>query len=105
MQDECCGKLLSASTNGGDAARYECGAIRYRSLTWASAEFTHVKYRPIMRYFFDTRDNGTFIEDDIGTEFADQRNLIIAQRLAIPCRLSIVCMDERFSRDACGFLS
>jgi hypothetical protein len=24
-----------------------------------------------MRYFFDTRDNGTFIEDDIGSEFAD----------------------------------
>jgi hypothetical protein len=24
-----------------------------------------------MRYFFDTRDNGTFIEDDIGIEFAD----------------------------------
>jgi hypothetical protein len=30
-----------------------------------------VKYRRFMRYFFDTRDNGTFIEDDIGTEFAD----------------------------------
>jgi hypothetical protein len=24
-----------------------------------------------MRYFFDTRDNGTFIEDDVGTEVAD----------------------------------
>jgi hypothetical protein len=24
-----------------------------------------------MRYFFDTRDNGTFIEDDLGLEFAD----------------------------------
>jgi hypothetical protein len=22
-------------------------------------------------YFFDTRDNGTFIEDDVGTELAD----------------------------------
>jgi hypothetical protein len=30
-----------------------------------------VKYRRFMRYFFDTRDNGTFIEDDIGIEFAD----------------------------------
>lgn len=24
-----------------------------------------------MLYFFDTRDNGTFIEDDVGLEFAD----------------------------------
>lgn len=24
-----------------------------------------------MRYFFDTRDNGTFIEDDLGIDFAD----------------------------------
>lgn len=24
-----------------------------------------------MRYFFDTRDNGTFIEDEFGIEFAD----------------------------------
>jgi hypothetical protein len=24
-----------------------------------------------MRYFFDTRDNGTFIEDDVGIDFAD----------------------------------
>ena len=24
-----------------------------------------------MRYFFDTRDNGTFIEDDIGTDLSD----------------------------------
>lgn len=24
-----------------------------------------------MRYFFDTRDNGTFIEDDVGIEFDD----------------------------------
>jgi hypothetical protein len=24
-----------------------------------------------MRYLFDTRDNGTFIEDDLGLEFAD----------------------------------
>ena len=24
-----------------------------------------------MRYFFDTRDNGTFIEDDVGSEFSD----------------------------------
>ena len=24
-----------------------------------------------MRYFFDTRDNGTFIEDDTGIEFTD----------------------------------
>jgi hypothetical protein len=24
-----------------------------------------------MRYFFDTRDNGTFIEDDVGTECID----------------------------------
>jgi hypothetical protein len=24
-----------------------------------------------MLYFFDTRDNGTFIEDDVGTECAD----------------------------------
>ena len=24
-----------------------------------------------MRYFFDTRDNGTFIRDDLGIEFAD----------------------------------
>jgi hypothetical protein len=24
-----------------------------------------------VRYFFDTRDNGTFIEDDVGIEFAD----------------------------------
>ena len=24
-----------------------------------------------MRYFFDTRDNGTFIEDDVGVELAD----------------------------------
>jgi hypothetical protein len=31
----------------------------------------HVKYRRFMRYFFDTRDNGTFIQDDIGIEFAD----------------------------------
>jgi hypothetical protein len=23
-----------------------------------------------MRYFFDTRDNGTFIEDDVGVELA-----------------------------------
>jgi hypothetical protein len=30
-----------------------------------------VKYRRFMRYFFDTRDNGTFIEDDVGVEFAD----------------------------------
>jgi hypothetical protein len=28
-------------------------------------------YRRSMRYFFDTRDNGTFIEDEIGIEFAD----------------------------------
>jgi hypothetical protein len=31
----------------------------------------HLKYRRSMRYFFDTRDNGTFIEDDIGIELAD----------------------------------
>ncbi len=24
-----------------------------------------------MLYFFDTRDNGTFIEDDVGIDFAD----------------------------------
>jgi hypothetical protein len=24
-----------------------------------------------MLYFFDTRDNGTFIKDDVGLEFAD----------------------------------
>jgi hypothetical protein len=24
-----------------------------------------------MRYFFDTRDNGTFIEDDVGVDCAD----------------------------------
>jgi hypothetical protein len=24
-----------------------------------------------MRYYFDTRDNGTFIEDDLGIDFAD----------------------------------
>jgi hypothetical protein len=24
-----------------------------------------------MRYFFDTRDNGTFIQDDLGIDFAD----------------------------------
>ena len=24
-----------------------------------------------MRYYFDIRDNGTFIEDDLGLEFAD----------------------------------
>jgi len=24
-----------------------------------------------MRYFFDTRDNGTFIQDDVGVECAD----------------------------------
>jgi hypothetical protein len=24
-----------------------------------------------MRYFFDTRDNGSFIQDDVGIEFAD----------------------------------
>lgn len=24
-----------------------------------------------MRYFFDTRDNGSFIEDDVGIELAD----------------------------------
>lgn len=28
-------------------------------------------YQPSMRYFFDTRDNGTFIEDDVGVELAD----------------------------------
>jgi len=26
------------------------------------------KYRAFMRYFFDTRDNGTYIEDDVGIE-------------------------------------
>jgi hypothetical protein len=30
-----------------------------------------VNYGHSMRYFFDTRDNGTFIEDDVGAEFAD----------------------------------
>jgi hypothetical protein len=30
-----------------------------------------LKYLRSMRYFFDTRDNGTFIEDDTGIEFAD----------------------------------
>lgn len=29
------------------------------------------KYRRPMRYFFDTRDNGTFIEDDVGIDCAD----------------------------------
>lgn len=29
------------------------------------------KYRRFMRYFFDTRDNGTFIEDDVGVELGD----------------------------------
>ena len=24
-----------------------------------------------MRYFFDTRDNGTFIQDDVGIDFSD----------------------------------
>ena len=29
-----------------------------------------MKYRRFMRYFFDTRDNGTFIEDDVGIELS-----------------------------------
>jgi hypothetical protein len=28
-------------------------------------------YRRSMLYFFDTRDNGTFIEDDVGVDCAD----------------------------------
>jgi hypothetical protein len=32
-----------------------------------------------MRYFFDTRDNGTFIEDDVGVELA---SLEAVKRLA-----------------------
>lgn len=29
------------------------------------------KVSGFMLYFFDTRDNGTFIEDDVGIDFAD----------------------------------
>jgi hypothetical protein len=28
------------------------------------------KYGGLMRYFFDTRDNGSFIEDDVGVELS-----------------------------------
>lgn len=37
-------------------------------LTWASATFMRAEYRRSMRYFFDTRDNGSFIEDEVGVE-------------------------------------
>jgi hypothetical protein len=30
-----------------------------------------VKYRPFMLYFFDTRDNGTFMQDNVGIDCAD----------------------------------
>jgi hypothetical protein len=30
-----------------------------------------VEYLSAMLYFFDTRDNGTFIEDEVGVECAD----------------------------------
>jgi hypothetical protein len=26
---------------------------------------------PMARYFFDWRDNGTFVEDDVGVDYAD----------------------------------
>ena len=29
-----------------------------------------MKYRRLMRYFFDTRDNRTFIEDEVGVELS-----------------------------------
>jgi hypothetical protein len=54
-----------------DAKASPVRTIRWQCLTCASAEFADVQYRRLMRYFFDTRDNGTFIEDDIGIEFAD----------------------------------
>lgn len=54
-----------------EAAPGERGTAHPMALTCASADFLHLKYRRFMRYFFDTRDNGTFIEDDIGIEFAN----------------------------------
>jgi hypothetical protein len=45
--------------------------LPFGQLTWANAGSIWVKYRRWMRYFFDTRDNGTFIEDDVGIDFAD----------------------------------
>jgi hypothetical protein len=40
-------------------------------LTWASAGFVRLKYRGYVRYFFDTRDDETFIRDDVGVELSD----------------------------------
>ena len=45
--------------------------LRSQRLTWASAGFAQAKYHHPVRYFFDTRDNGSFIEDDVGIEFDD----------------------------------
>ena len=41
------------------------------TLTWANVGSHGLKYQGSMLYFFDTRDNGTFIEDDVGLELAD----------------------------------
>jgi hypothetical protein len=36
-----------------------------------------------MRYFFDTRDNGSFIEDDLGLEFADLDDVKVQAALSL----------------------
>ena|SRR5690349_18067178 len=40
-------------------------------LTCANADFVSVPYPRPMLYFFDTRDNGTFVKDDVGIECSD----------------------------------
>jgi hypothetical protein len=40
-------------------------------LTYANAALMRITYPRFVLYFFDTRDNGTFIEDDVGIECAD----------------------------------
>src|SRR6476659_8177793 len=42
-----------------------------RQLTCASAVLAGLRYRLAVLYFFDTRDNGTFISDEVGVECAD----------------------------------
>lgn len=55
----------------GFGRAFSCVRRPLSNITWASAGFVTAKYPHSMRYFFDTRDNGTFIEDDVGVELAD----------------------------------
>jgi hypothetical protein len=36
-----------------------------------ATRFEVVRYGAMTRYFFDTRDNGTFIEDEVGLDLID----------------------------------